>query len=107
MQCSLEVLHDLERDPGMKSQIEEAMLRVARFAAEGRAFRARQRDPNVRERGETALAQLTCADLAFAEPQRTQLAGAILGAKYAVDPAAAYCLLGAYWKARVRGFFQP
>ncbi len=28
-------------------------------------------------------------------------------AKYPVDPGAAYCLLGAYWKARLRGYFQP
>ena len=107
MQCSLEVLHDLERDPEMKSQIEEAMLRVAEFASEGRAFSARKRNPSFRQRGETALAQLMFADLAFTQPQRDQLAGAIMNAKYAVDPGAAYCLVGAYWRARARGFYQP
>jgi len=107
MQCSLEVLRELERDPEMKSQINEAMLWVAKFAAEKRVFTIRKRNPNHRECGETALVQLMFADLPLTEQQRTELAGAIRGAKYAVDPCAAYCLLGAYWKARVRGYFQP
>ena len=107
MQCSLEVLHDLERDPEMKSQIKKAMLRVAEFAAEKRALTARRRNPSAREIGETALAQLMFGDPPLTEQQRTELGGAIMTAKYAVDPSAAYCLLGAYWKARVRGYFQP
>lgn len=107
MQCSLEVLDDLERDPAVKSQIGEAMLRVAEFAAEGRAFTARKRTPSFRERGETALAQLTFGRPALTEQQTAELAEAILGAKYATDPPAAYCLLGAYWKARARGLYQP
>ena len=107
MQCSLEVLHELERDSETKSQTKEAMLRVAKFAAEKRIFTIRKRNPNHRECGETALAQLMFADPPLTEQQRTELAGAIMNAKYAVDPSAAYCLLGAYWKARVRGCFQP
>ena len=90
----------------MKSQIKEAMLRVAEFAAQKRAIAARKRKPSVRELGETALAQLMYRDLAFTQQQQTELAGAITSAKYAVDPSAAYCLLGAYWKARARGHFQ-
>ncbi len=107
MQCSLEVLNDLERDPEMKSRTKAAMLQVAEFAANKRAFTARNRKPNQREYGETALAQLTCGDLAFTRQQQAELSGAIMSAKYAVDPCAAYCLLGAYWKARLRGFFKP
>jgi len=107
MQCSLEVLHAVERDPAMRSQISKAMRWVAEFAANKRVFAARKRGPSFRECGETALAQFMFADLAFTEQQETELAGAILGAKYPVDPCAAYCLLGAYWKARVRGLFQP
>ena len=107
MQCSLEVLHDLERDPEIKSQVKEAMLRVAEFAAERRVFIATKREPNVRQRGETALAQLMFGDLPLTQQQKTDLAGAIRDAKYALDPSAAYCLLGAYWKARLRGYFQP
>ncbi|NQT36398.1 MAG: hypothetical protein HQ581_02850 [Planctomycetes bacterium] len=107
MQCSLEVLYDLERDPAVKSQTEEAMLQVAEFAAEKRALTARRRNPSAREIAETALAQLTFGGLPLTEQQAKELAGAIMNAEYAIDPGAAYCLLGAYWKARVRGYFQP
>jgi hypothetical protein len=107
MQCSLEVLHALEHDPERKAQTREAMRRVAEFAAEKRALGARRRSPSAREIGETALAQLMFGDLVFTQQQRAELAGAIISAKYAADPGAAYCLLGAYWKARVRGYFQP
>ena len=107
MQCSLEVLHDLEPEPPMKAQIKETMRRVAQFAADKRAFTARKRQPNERECGETALAQLIYGDLPLTPSQRGELADAIMKAKYAGAPAAAYCLLGAYWKARYRGLFQP
>ncbi len=107
MQCSLELLHDVEREPEMKSQIEEAMRRVAKFAADKRAFGSPPRKPSFRECGETALAQLTFADLALTEQQKKELVEAVMKAQYAVDPEAAYCLLGAYWKARARGCFQP
>jgi len=83
------------------------MLQAAEFAAEKRVFQATKRKPTVRQIGETALAQLMFGDLAFTPQERTELAGAIVNAEYAVDPSAAYCLLGAYWKARTRGFFQP
>jgi hypothetical protein len=103
MQSSLELLRDVEREPEMKSRVEEAMRRVAEFAADKRAFKAAHREPNFRECGETALAQLTFGDLPLTEPQEDELAGAIMKAEYAADPEAAYCLYAAYWKARTLG----
>ena len=41
------------------------------------------------------------------EPRKTELVEAIMKARYTVDIEAAYCFLGAYWKARARGYFQP
>ncbi len=107
MQSSLEVLRDLESEPERKSQIQEAMLRVSTFAADKRVFAATHRQPSVRECGETALAQLILGEPPLAPQQQADLAHAIMKAKYPVDPGAAYCLLGAYWKARLRGYLQP
>ncbi len=107
MQSSLEVLCDLEQDAQQKARIEKAMLTVATFAAEKRIFVLAKRTPTVRETGETALAHLIFGRPPLSEKQATELADAIMKAKYASDPAAAYCLIGAYWKARLRGAFQP
>ena len=107
MQSSLELLYALERDPEMKPRVKEAVRQVSKFAAEKRVFAIRKRKPGVREYGETALAQLMFEEPGFTEQHQAELAGAILKANYPVHPGAAYCLLGAYWKARVRGFYQP
>ena len=107
MQYSLELLREVEYELEMKAQIEKAMRRVAEFAADKRVFSATNRKPNFRECGETALAQLAFADLALTELQKNELAEAIMKARFLADPEAAYCLLGAYWKARARGYFQP
>lgn len=107
MQSSLEVLHDLEQAPEMKSRLYKAMQQVAEFAAAKRAFKARHRSPSFRETGETALAQLIFPDLPLTQQQDNELAGAIMNANLAVDPCADYCLFAAYWKARIREQFQP
>ena len=98
MQCSLEVLHELETDPKMKARIEETMLMVAKFTA-------RKKSSVHRHCGELALAQLMSADFVFTKQHEATLAGAIKQANYDADPAAAYCLIGAYWKARCNGLF--
>lgn len=96
MQCSLEVLHDLESDLTMKSRIGKAMLMVAEFTA-------KKGHSNPRQCGELALAQLMSEDFTFTLSHKMKLTEAITKAKYEKDPEAAYCLLGAYWKALRNG----
>ena len=98
MQCSLEVLHALENEGTMKSRIAKTMLMVAEFTA-------RKRHPNCRQRGELALAQLMSDDFAFTRRHKEKLVGAVMRAEFETDSPAAYCLLGAYWKARRNGLF--
>ncbi len=51
--------------------------------------------------------ELTFGDPLLTELDQKELTEAIMKAKYPADPEAAYCLLGAYWKARARRYFQP
>jgi hypothetical protein len=116
MQTSLEALHGIEREEAMRQRIGAALCMVAHFAQDRMPLVLSNRRPNARECGELSLAQLMCAGVPFRLPEQLELRHALLTrhfsphpekqSYYDSDASTFHCLLGAYWKARRRGYFS-
>lgn len=134
MQSSMELLVSIEQDPEIIKDIHKIMSEISKRSAK-RAIKASKRSLNldltmvgddwrtgegispegeyrkvwynIRERGESALAQLMSIDNRFPNKQKVLLVKAIKELDYErVSSNGIFYLQGAYWKARKLGIFQ-
>ncbi len=105
MQASLELLLAVEPDPAMARAIRLAMRQVAEFADASPLFAMSGRSH--RDRAEIAEGQMMSPDYRLSEPRQRCLRESIQQLQPERDAGAVYTLLGAYWRARREGLFQP